>query len=212
MSEELGVDAFLEALGSAAPTPGGGAASALAGALAAALAEMVARFTVGRARYRAVEPEAQAILQRAEQTRKALLALVAEDERAFAVVSAAYAAPRGSYVERDARDVAIQAALAQAMQPPLSATRHCLATVELARDIARIGNATVLRDAACAAPLGEAAARASAINVLANVALLRASDAGARALAEARAALAAAAPLCAEALTIVYQRMNVAGL
>jgi len=211
-TSQTSVSAFVEALGSRASTPGGGAASALAGALAAALAEMVARFTVGRPSYRAVEPEAQAILQRAERTRQALLALVAEDERAFGVVSAAYALPKASDAERAARDAAIQAALMEAMQPPLSGSRYCLDAVELARDIARIGNATVLSDAACAAILGEAAARACAINVLANVSLLRDREAGAQALDVARAALAAAAPLCAETLTTVYHRMGVAGL
>ena len=212
MSDEPSVSDFVAALGSRAPTPGGGAASALTGALAAALAEMVARFTVGRASYREVEPAAQAILQRAEQARQALLALVAEDERAFGVVSAAYALPRTPDAERDARDAAIQAALGEAMQPPLRGLRLCAAVVELARDIARIGNATVLSDAACAATLGEAASRACALNVLANVALLHDSDAGAHAMAEARDTLAAISPVCAEALVIVYQRMGVTGL
>ena len=42
------VEGFLEVLGSDAPTPGGGAAGAIAGATGAALIAMVGRLTVGK--------------------------------------------------------------------------------------------------------------------------------------------------------------------
>ena len=206
------VSAFVAALGSSAPAPGGGAASALIGALAAALAEMVARFTVGRAKYRAVEPQAQDILQRAEEARVALLALVEADARAFQTVSAAYALPKASDDERQAREAAIQAALLQALQPPLATLRRALAVMALAREIAEIGNATVLSDAACAATIGEAAIRAAALNVLANVALMTVGATTEEALAEARATCNEAARLSQQTLGAVYQRMGVEGL
>lgn len=206
------ISAFVAALGSSAPAPGGGAASALVGALAAALAEMVARFTVGRAKYNAVEPQAQDILQRAEVARIALLALVEEDARAFQFVSAAYGLPKASDDEQRARGSAIQAALAQAMRPPLQTLRHSLAVMTLAHLIAQIGNATVLSDAACAAAIGEAAVRAAALNVLANVSLMLASETTDEALVEARYACEEAARLREKTLGVVYQRMGVEGL
>ncbi|MGH2504715.1 MAG: cyclodeaminase/cyclohydrolase family protein [Ktedonobacterales bacterium] len=206
------VGAFAEALGSNAPAPGGGAASALVGALAAALAEMVARFTVGRAKYREVEPQAQAIVQQSQEAREALVALVEDDSAAFQTVSAAYALPRGVETERQAREAAIHDALQQAMQPPLRTLRRSLAVMKLAREIAEIGNTTVLSDAACAATIGEAAIRAAALNVLANVALLPAGEVASEALAEARAACDGALHLRDETLAMVYQRMGVEGL
>ena len=48
---------FVEKLASAAPTPGGGGASAYCGALACALASMVGNLTVGKKTYAQVEPE-----------------------------------------------------------------------------------------------------------------------------------------------------------
>ncbi|MDD2695903.1 MAG: glutamate formimidoyltransferase, partial [Anaerolineales bacterium] len=50
---------FLEALASSSPAPGGGSASAYSGAAAAALVAMVARLTIGRKKYAAVEGRMQ---------------------------------------------------------------------------------------------------------------------------------------------------------
>ena len=96
MADETRLAAFLEALGSSAPTPGGGAASALAGALAAALAEMVAQLTVGRPKYAAVDERVRDLIARLRAARDRLVQLMADDERAFQEVSAAYKLPKGS--------------------------------------------------------------------------------------------------------------------
>lgn len=212
MTDEMSVDTFVAALGSGAPTPGGGAASALVGALAAALAEMVARFTVGRKNYVAVEAQAQQIIQQAEQARLALLGLVAADEQAFQQVSDAYTLAKTTDEERAKRNSAIQVALRAAMEPPTQALALAASVVSLAYDVASIGNATVLSDAACAAIVGESAARAAAINILANVALLTDATVGEQALSAARDTLAVAVRQRDETLAVVYRRMRVAGL
>ncbi len=49
---DMTVDGFLEAMGSKEPTPGGGAAAAIAGATGAALIAMVGRLDGGQARAR----------------------------------------------------------------------------------------------------------------------------------------------------------------
>jgi formiminotetrahydrofolate cyclodeaminase len=173
MSETRSLDQFLDALGSSAPTPGGGAASALVGALAAALAEMVAQLTVGRSRYAAVEERAQTVLRETQRLRNELLTLVDEDAQAYSGVAAAYALPKETDDERRARDEAIQVSLVAAMQPPLQIMERGCDVLRLADEIAEIGNSTVASDAGCAALLGEAATRAAGLNVMANVVLLR---------------------------------------
>ena len=50
---KLSLEDFLAALGSDAPTPGGGTAAAAAGAMGASLAEMVARLTLSKEKYAA---------------------------------------------------------------------------------------------------------------------------------------------------------------
>ncbi|MGZ3599532.1 MAG: cyclodeaminase/cyclohydrolase family protein [Ktedonobacterales bacterium] len=177
MPEQRSLPDFLEALGSNAPAPGGGAASALAGALAAALAEMVANFTVGRPRFQDVEETMRAAVEQSRHIRGELLSLIDEDERAYQAVAIAYRLPKATDEERVARDAAIQVALHGAMQPPLRVMDLSCRAVDLAAEMAAAGNPTVVSDAGCAALLGEAAVRAAALNVLANVVLLHDQDA-----------------------------------
>lgn len=176
MAEQRSLSDFLEALGSNAPAPGGGAASALAGALAAALAEMVANFTVGRPRFQAVEEAMRTAVEQIRQIRGELLALIDDDERAYQAVSAAYRLPKATHEDRTARNTAIQRALHGAMQPPLRVMEISCVAIDLAAEMAAAGNPSVASDAGCAALLGEAAVRAAALNVLANVVLLHDQD------------------------------------
>ena len=208
MADETRLAAFLEALGSSAPTPGGGAASALAGALAAALAEMVAQLTVGRPKYAAVDERVRELIPRLRAARDRLVQLMADDERAFQQVSAAYKLPKWSDDERAAREVAVQAALRDAMQPPLAVMATACDALALAEEISRIGNGMVASDAGCAAILGEAAVRSAALNVLANVVLLRNEQAAHDARQQVASFEARAADLQQRTMATVRQRMG----
>jgi formiminotetrahydrofolate cyclodeaminase len=172
MADDTTLSAFLESLGSSAPTPGGGAASALSGALAAALAEMVAQLTAGRPKYAAVDARVRVVIAQLQMARTRLVAHMEDDERAFQTVSAAYKLPKTSDEERSSREEAVQRALGAAMQPPLAVMSTTCDLLALTEEIARIGNGTVVSDAGCAAIIGEAAVRSAALNVLANVVLL----------------------------------------
>ena len=208
MSETRSFDQFLDALGSSAPTPGGGAASALVGALAAALAEMVAQLTVGRPKYAAVEERAQTVLRETQSLRNEMLALVDEDAQAYGGVAAAYELPKASEDERRARDVAIQASLVSAMQPPQQIMECGCDVLRLAKEIAEIGNPTVASDAGCAALLGEAAVRAAGLNVMANVVLLRDEQVASEARERVATLEAHAAELRERALATVRTKMK----
>ena len=64
---------FLEELASKAPTPGGGAASALCGAVAAALTAMLANLTVGKAGSEENEQQTAQIIAAAGKLREELI-------------------------------------------------------------------------------------------------------------------------------------------
>lgn len=205
---ETALVTFLESLGSSAPAPGGGAASALVGALAAALAEMVAQLTVGRPKYAAVDAQVRAAIEGLRAARATLLQLMADDERAFQDVSAAYKLPKSSDDERAQRETAVQTALRGAMRPPVAVMATVCETLALTEEIARIGNVTVASDAGCAALLGEAAVRSAALNTLANVVLLRDQDAAAEGRKHVADYEARAAELCQRTMVTVRQRMG----
>lgn len=200
--------AFLEDLGSSAPTPGGGAASGLVGAVAAALAEMVAQLTVGKPKFQAVEDEARAVIERGRTLRLELQVLMREDARAYQGVARAYRLPKASDEERAARAAEIQRALAAAMSPPLQMMERGCDVLELAEQIATIGTPSVASDAGCAAILGEAAVCAAGLNVLANLVLLQDASAVARGRARVAELEARAATLREQAMVVVRQRMG----
>jgi glutamate formiminotransferase/formiminotetrahydrofolate cyclodeaminase len=198
---------YLDALASDAPAPGGGSASALAGALAAALVSMVARFTVGRPKFAAVESEMRSALDEAEALRRRLLALMEDDERAYLTFGAAVKLPRGTDEERRARSRAIQKALLEAAQPPLQMAAACRRILELAGVVGGAGNPNLVSDASVAALLAEAALRASVVNVRVNLAQLRNLDAAGRLEAEVNRLVESTPSLKEEIVAVCGRRM-----
>ena len=77
------IDFFVKELSARKPSPGGGAAAALAGALGAALIVKVANFTIGKKKYRRHEKEARAIAKRSEALRNKLCAYIEKDAKAY---------------------------------------------------------------------------------------------------------------------------------
>ncbi|MBN1956060.1 MAG: glutamate formimidoyltransferase [Anaerolineae bacterium] len=160
--------AFLDAVASDSPAPGGGSVAALAGALAAALAAMVARLTLGRRKYAAQQAEMEALVAAAERLRAALGARIAQDADAYNQVVAAYRLPRDSDAEQATRQAAVQDALAHAAEVPLATARDAVAVAELALTAARLGNPNAITDAGTAAHLARAAFEGAALNVRIN--------------------------------------------
>ena len=60
---------FLDALGSSAATPGGGAGAAVALGMGAALVAMTARLTTGRRRFQAVQADMERVIERCDAIR-----------------------------------------------------------------------------------------------------------------------------------------------
>jgi formiminotetrahydrofolate cyclodeaminase len=160
---------YLDQLASAEPTPGGGAAAALSGAQAAALASMVARLTLGKADYTAVQTEIEDILPQIEQLRALFQQLMQQDSDAYATFSRALKLPRGTPEEKAARTRAVQAALGQAALVPLDVVECAATLLRLCQRIAEIGNVNLLSDIAVAAALATAAGTGAAWMVRVNL-------------------------------------------
>ncbi|HXF96708.1 MAG TPA: cyclodeaminase/cyclohydrolase family protein, partial [Gemmatimonadales bacterium] len=163
------LDDWIETLASANPVPGGGSAAALAGVLAAALVAMVARLTVGRRAYAAVEARARGVLEAAEEIRSDLRRLMDEDARAYEAVMAAQRLPKDDPDRRHRMDGALLAAAVT----PLETARQALAVRRLARVMVEIGNPNARSDARVAEELAGAALRGALENVRVNLEGLR---------------------------------------
>lgn len=161
---------FLDALAEGTPTPGGGSAAAYAGAAGAALVAMVARLTLGKKKYAAVEGQMFAILERAEALRQTLTAAIEQDAQAFAAVMAALQLPKDTPEEEAERQRAIQQATLQAAKVPLETGRMALEVMSLAAQVIALGNVNAISDGATGAALARASLRGAGYNVRINVA------------------------------------------
>jgi glutamate formiminotransferase/formiminotetrahydrofolate cyclodeaminase len=160
--------AFLDALAAGSATPGGGSASAYAGATGAALVAMVARLTVGKKKYAAVEERMQGIITQAEALRSQLAEGVQQDSAAYEQVMAAFKLPKDTSEQQLERSRQIQVATMIASQVPLQTTRLAIQVMELALEVISLGNVNTLSDGGSAAALARAALTGAGMNVRIN--------------------------------------------
>ncbi len=155
---------YVGAVAQGTPTPGGGAVAALAGALAAALGEMVARLTMGKQKYAAVEADMAAAAATAESLRRQLLEAMDRDVAAYSAVIDAYKLDKAD----PNREAMVQSAMRAAADVPLEVMRLALEAMRIARTVADRGNANATTDAAVAVHMALAAIEGAALNVRVN--------------------------------------------
>lgn len=160
---------FLDHLASGSPTPGGGSAAALSGAMSAGLIAMVCNLSIGKKQYTEFEPEARAILERAEELRAELQSLAEEDIAVFNRLMAAYRLPRVTDADAATRRAAIQQMTRQAIDVPMRTARAIVQLLPLCAPLVRAGNRTAVSDVGAAALLIQAAVPMALLNVEINL-------------------------------------------
>jgi glutamate formiminotransferase/formiminotetrahydrofolate cyclodeaminase len=161
---------FLDALADGTPTPGGGSAAAQAGAMGAALVAMVARLTQGKKKYAGVESRMAEIVEQATALRRSLQAAVEADAAAFDQVMAAMRLPKENGADKAARTQALEQATRQATEVPLRVAEQACQVLELAAEVAEIGNVNAASDSGSAGALARACLTAAGLNVQINAA------------------------------------------
>ena len=116
---EMDINTFIATLGSDAPAPGGGSASALAGAVGSALTMMVAELTIGKKKYLEYDSENKELLNEMKKINQQLLACIDRDTEAFNGVSAVFKLPKETDEDLLKRKEAMQMALKNATLVPL---------------------------------------------------------------------------------------------
>jgi formiminotetrahydrofolate cyclodeaminase len=166
---DLTVDQFIAVLASGEPTPGGGAAAAIAGSLGGALVAMVASLSEGRPKY----ADHQALLVEAKaaglELADRLLNLADEDATAFDGFGVAMKMPRDTDEQKAVRTKALQAAARAAIEAPFKTVQACLEVAAMAEAMAGRSNKNASSDLEVAGLMAVAAAHAAAANVFVNL-------------------------------------------
>jgi formiminotetrahydrofolate cyclodeaminase len=175
---------FLESLQTPEPTPGGGAAAALAGAMGASHLTMVARLPKSKAATAEDAARLAAAGARCAGLAGDLKALIDRDSDAYAHVMAAYRRPKATDEEKAARSAAIQDAMRGATAAPLDVMRACAAAAEQGVVVAAMGNPSASSDAAVGFELLRAGLRGARLNVEINLGSIKDPEYVARVQAE----------------------------
>lgn len=160
---------FLDKLASKSPEPGGGSVAALTGALGAGLVSMVCSLTLGKEKYKDVQPQIEALIKESEKLRAEMQDLIQKDTEAYGALSEVYKMPKATDAEKAARSAKMQEALKKACQVPFDIGVKSLEVAKLARRAADIGNVLAVSDAGVAVLLAQACAQSAALNVKINV-------------------------------------------
>ena len=130
------IEGFLSSLADRVPAPGGGATAALHAAQGAALVAMVARYSDGK-KYAEHAHTITQVRDTADDLRTRALALAEQDAAAFGAVSRAYALPKSTDDEKQARSKAIRSALVEAGRVPARVVAVAKQVISLAVVVGR---------------------------------------------------------------------------
>lgn len=167
--KEMPVADFLNALGSDAPAPGGGAASGLSGALAAALGKMVADLTIKRKKYEQYHDLAKDASSALTLLIDDFRTLSEEDARAYTRYSEAIALPKNNHEEIEKRKCALNQAILFSTEVPCRVIDKSLETVKILELLYGKSNKTCMGDLAAAAEELNTACKLAWLNILANM-------------------------------------------
>jgi formiminotetrahydrofolate cyclodeaminase len=173
---EISCAEFISLLGSKAPVPGGGGASALVGAVVTALGNMVGALTVGKKKYADVEGDMIRLREAAERLQGEFLTLVRRDAEVFEPLSRAYGMPKETEAEKLEKGRVMEAALKEACAVPLEIMRKCGEAIRLHEEFAAKGSRLAVSDAGVGVIFCKAALSGASLNVYINTAAMTDQD------------------------------------
>ena len=154
---------------------GGGAASSIAGSMAAGLGGMVARLSIGKdhgledAGYESIADELDSLCRE-------LISGAVEDEQAFLGIRAAFALPKGTEEEKKQRRDAVEKAAVTAAEVPLENGKRAARILDLCRTLVGRSNPSAMSDLEVGIMLAVAAVKGCALNIDANLPLIRSPE------------------------------------
>ncbi len=166
----------IEASASDAPTPGGGSVSAMVASFGVAMVSMVGNLTIGKEKYKDVEPQAQELLAKTKDLLSQLEKLVADDMKVFGKFMEALQLPRDTDEQKSARAQKMQEALKAATDTPMEIAEVCLEGLSYAEELSLYGNKGAISDVGVAAYVAEAALNSVLLSVDINLPGIKDAD------------------------------------
>lgn len=163
------IDEYIKELGSKAPVPGGGGASAVAGALSAALAGMVCNLTVGKKSYISVEDDIKKILEDMNKHMESFIKLSDKDAEVFYPLSQAYGFKPQNDEEKKMHEENMEKLLFDAAMVPLDIMKEAYSMLVAVDFLAKKGSKLAVSDAGVAVSMLRSAVCGAMMNVVINV-------------------------------------------
>jgi len=201
------VDEFCDLLSTDAPAPGGGSVAALCAAMSGALSAMVSNLTLGKKGYESVQEQAHSYAPLGQSIKERAMHCIDVDTDAFYAMMDAMRLPKKTDEEIAFRNEQIEKCTQGAIIAPLDTLRISLEALELAKEVAKIGNVNALSDAGVAALTALAAAKAANFNILINIAGITDEGFKRATLDEAKALIASCEALAIEVEKDVSSRL-----
>lgn len=168
--------AFVKEVDSPSPAPGGGSVAALAATLGVALARMVGHLSIGKKKFKALDPDIQErftqVFASFTVIEEELLHLIDKDTEAFNLIMAAYQMPKTNDAEVQARNEKIQAGTREAIKVPAMVANLGLAALERLDVILKHGNKQAVSDVGVATLMLSAGIEGAILNVMINLSSL----------------------------------------
>lgn len=205
---QMNLRVFANETASESPAPGGGSISAYVGTLGASLAAMVANLSAAKRGWEDQTPFFSKAGVEAQEIKEKLLRLVDDDTRAFDGIMQAFALPKSTKEEKDARSTAIQSATKVAIETPLQVMRLAIASFKPIQEMIKHGNPNSITDAGVGALCARTAVYGAYLNVKVNISGLKDKSYSDKVMLEAETILKEVLNLEAELLEQVQQRLG----
>jgi glutamate formiminotransferase/formiminotetrahydrofolate cyclodeaminase len=163
--KNLSLSGFADETASESPAPGGGSIAAYIGSLGAALATMVANLSSHKKGWDDRWEEFSRWAEEGEKYKNELLKLVDLDTKAFNQIMSAFSLAKSTDEEKAFRTNAIQDATRFAIEIPFQVMEASLASMQVIKAMAEIGNPNSVSDAG----VGAVCARSAVIGAFMNV-------------------------------------------
>ncbi|MEF9934574.1 MAG: cyclodeaminase/cyclohydrolase family protein [Clostridium sp.] len=160
---------FLAATASDAPVPGGGSIAALSASISASLVEMVAGLTIGKKGYEEAEAEMKEVKEIAAKATTDFVEAIDKDADSFDKFMSAMKMPKATDEEKAARSAAMQSAIVEAAEVPLSVAEAAFNFMKYTEVMVVKGNQNAVTDGAVAAMMARTAVISALYNVKINL-------------------------------------------